>query len=47
MLTTLELRDNVVKSLPASFSRLHNLQSLDLGNNEMEEFVSVDAVCRT
>lgn len=39
-LESLELRENLLKSLPESLSRLSKLQRLDLGDNELEELVS-------
>lgn len=39
-LQSLELRENLLKSLPESLKNLTNLQRLDLGDNEIEELVS-------
>lgn len=39
-LESLELRENLIKSLPESLSQLTKLQRLDLGDNEIEELVS-------
>lgn len=43
-LVSLELRENMIKTLPSSLSSLNKLQSLDLGNNEIEELVSPNFV---
>lgn len=40
-LESLELRENLIKSLPESLSQLTNLQRLDLGDNEIYELVSI------
>lgn len=40
-LESLELRENLIKSLPESLSQLTKLQRLDLGDNEIEELVSM------
>jgi len=40
-LETLELRENMLRYLPSSVCRLVKLQSLDLGDNVLEELVSV------
>ena len=39
-LIALELRENLLKYLPASMSFLVKLESLDLGSNVIEELVS-------
>lgn len=39
-LQSLELRENLLKSLPESLSQLSKLERLDLGDNEIEELVS-------
>jgi len=39
-LETLELRENMLRYLPSSISRLVKLRSLDLGDNVLEELVS-------
>jgi len=39
-LETLELRENMLRYLPSSVSRLVKLRSLDLGDNVLEELVS-------
>lgn len=39
-LESLELRENLIKSLPESLSQLTKLQRLDLGDNEIDELVS-------
>lgn len=39
-LVSLELRENLLKYLPASMSFLVRLESLDLGSNALEELVS-------
>jgi len=39
-LQSLELRENLLKSLPESLSQLLKLERLDLGDNEIEELVS-------
>lgn len=38
-LTSLELRENLLKELPESLDKLTNLERLDLGDNEIEELV--------
>lgn len=38
-LQSLELRENLLKSLPESLSQLRKLERLDLGDNEIEELV--------
>jgi protein scribble len=40
-LQSLELRENLLKSLPESLSQLSKLERLDLGDNEIEELVSI------
>lgn len=40
-LVVLEARENLLKSVPRSIAQLKRLQRLDLGNNEIEELVSV------
>jgi len=40
-LETLELRENLLRYLPSSISRLVKLRSLDLGDNMLEELVSM------
>ena len=40
-LQSLELRENLLKSLPESLSQLIKLERLDLGDNDIEELVSV------
>lgn len=39
-LQSLELRENLLRSLPDSLAQLTNLERLDLGDNEIEELVS-------
>jgi protein scribble len=39
-LQTLELRENLLKTLPSSLSSLVKLQTLDLGSNMFDELVS-------
>lgn len=39
-LTSLELRENLLKSLPESVARLSKLERLDIGDNDIEELVS-------
>jgi protein scribble len=39
-LQSLELRENLLKSLPESLSQLSKLERLDLGDNEIEKLVS-------
>ena len=39
-LQTLELRENLLKSLPPSMASLTKLQTLDLGSNMFEELVN-------
>jgi Leucine-rich repeat (LRR) protein len=39
-LQSLELRENLLKSLPESLSQLTKLERLDLGDNEIEKLVS-------
>jgi len=39
----MELRDNVLKTLPTSMSSLAKLRVLDLGSNLLEDLVSVTA----
>ena len=39
-LTTLELRDNLIRYLPTSIGNLTRLKVLDVGNNVLEELVS-------
>lgn len=39
-LQSLELRENLLKSLPESLSQLSKLERLDLGDNEIEELVN-------
>jgi len=43
-LETLELRENMLRYLPSSMSRLVKLRSLDLGDNLLEELVSTVTV---
>lgn len=38
-LQSLELRENLLKSLPASLAQLTKLERLDLGDNEIEVLV--------
>lgn len=38
-LQSLELRENLLKSLPESLKNLTRLERLDLGDNEIEELV--------
>lgn len=38
-LQSLELRENLLKSLPESLANLSKLERLDLGDNEIEELV--------
>lgn len=38
-LQSLELRENLLKSLPESLKNLTKLERLDLGDNEIEELV--------
>lgn len=38
-LQSLELRENLLKSLPESLKNLNKLERLDLGDNEIEELV--------
>jgi Leucine-rich repeat (LRR) protein len=38
-LTSLELRENLIGSLPESLAKLFHLERLDLGDNEIEELV--------
>jgi erbb2-interacting protein len=40
LLKILELRENHLKTLPKSFSRLTELERLDVGHNEFTELVS-------
>ena len=40
-LTSLELRENLIGSIPNSFARLTKLERLDLGDNEIEELVII------
>lgn len=40
-LESLELRENLLKSLPESLKNLLRLKRLDLGDNEIEELVRV------
>jgi len=40
-LESMELRDNVLKTLPASMSSLTKLRVLDLGSNLLEDLVSL------
>jgi len=40
----LELRENMLRYLPSSISRLVKLRTLDLGDNVLEELVSIFAV---
>lgn len=40
-LQSLELRENLLKSLPESLKNLTKLERLDLGDNEIEELVSI------
>ena len=42
-LVSLELRENILKTLPQSISFLVNLERLDLGANELTELVSTIA----
>ena len=42
-LVSLELRENILKTLPQSISFLVNLERLDLGANELTELVSIIA----
>ena len=39
-LTSLELRENLISSLPESLAQLAKLERLDLGDNEIEELVN-------
>jgi protein scribble len=39
-LTSLELRENLIRSLPETLPRLTKLERLDLGDNELDELVS-------
>ena len=41
-LQSLELRENLIRTLPHSLSQLTKLERLDLGDNEIEELVSLD-----
>lgn len=43
-LQSLELRENLLKSLPESLSQLSKLERLDLGDNEIEELVCFDKI---
>ena len=43
-LTSLELRENLIGSIPNSFARLTKLERLDLGDNEIEELVIINFV---
>ena len=43
-LEMLELRENMLRYLPSSISRLVKLRTLDLGDNVLEELVSILAV---
>jgi Leucine-rich repeat (LRR) protein len=36
-LISIELRENALRSLPASFENLKNLERLDLGDNELSD----------
>lgn len=38
-LQSLELRENLLKSLPESLSQLYKLERLDLGDNDIEVLV--------
>ena len=38
-LTSLELRENLIRNLPESLPSLTKLERLDLGDNEIEELV--------
>ena len=38
-LQSLELRENLIRTLPPSLSQLTKLERLDLGDNEIEELV--------
>ena len=40
----MELRDNMLKTLPSSMSSLAKLRVLDLGSNLLEDLVSVPAL---
>lgn len=40
-LQSLELRENLLKSLPESLKNLTKLERLDLGDNEIEELVNI------
>ena len=40
-LTSLELRENLIRNLPESLPRLVRLERLDLGDNEVEELVRI------
>lgn len=40
-LQSLELRENLLKSLPESLKNLTKLERLDLGDNEIEELVNL------
>lgn len=40
-LTSLELRENLLKGLPESVSYLTKLERLDIGDNDIEELVSL------
>lgn len=39
-LRSLEVRENLLRSIPASISQLLQLQRLDLGHNELDDLVS-------
>ena len=40
-LTSLELRENLIATLPDSLANLTKLERLDLGDNEIEELVRI------
>ena len=40
-LQSLELRENLLKSLPDSLAQLKKLERLDLGDNDIEELVNL------
>ena len=43
-LQSLELRENLIRTLPPSLAHLTKLERLDLGDNEIEELVSQDLI---
>lgn len=45
-LKVLELRENAIQTLPKSMSRLHHLQRLDVGQNDLIDLVSAQ-YCKT